>query len=328
MNDPRHPTRRELLTLAVGAFVIAAVPLTARRERRLMRRSAPVMGTVAELAVVHRDERFAQLAMDAAMGELWAVEQQMSRFDPASDVGRTNRAPVGSAVPVSAATAKVLERALHWAAASAGRFDPCVGRAVELWDVTRRTTPPAAAQLQRLAARDLYRALRLEPARDGAARVSIEDADAAIDLGGIAKGYGVDRAVAVLRDWGIENAFVNVGGDLYALGRSADGDPWNVGVRSPADPQALSTTLELEDAAVATSGDYEQFFTFAGRRYHHILDPATAEPRLSPAHSVTVKASCCMDADAAATALFGATPETAARTLRMGATDARVVNTG
>ena len=104
------------------------------------------------------------------------------------------------------------------------------------------------------------------------------DEDMGIDLGGIGKGYGVDRAVAVLREWGFQNGLVNVGGDLYAMGVSEDGDPWNVGVRSPDDPQGLVANLAMSDQAVATSGDYHQYFEHDGRRYHHLLDPTTGAP--------------------------------------------------
>ncbi|MHC4491905.1 MAG: FAD:protein FMN transferase, partial [Planctomycetota bacterium] len=97
------------------------------------------------------------------------------------------------------------------------------------------------------------------------------------------------------------------GGDLYALGASEDGDPWRVGVRSAQDPTRLATTLTLTDMAVATSGDYEQFFKHQGEHYHHLLDPATGAPRKTKAHSLTVTAATCMTADAAATARFGST---------------------
>ena len=147
-------------------------------------------------------------------------------------------------------------------------------------------------------------------------RVRLTDRDAAIDLGGIAKGYAVDRAADALRRRGIARGIVNVGGDLYAIGRSEDGDPWRVGIRSPADPGGLIGTLDVADAAVATSGDYERFFEYRGRRYHHLLDPETAAPRVSAAHSVTIRASSCMDADAAATAVFGRDRADATRVLR------------
>ncbi|MHC5052622.1 MAG: FAD:protein FMN transferase, partial [Planctomycetota bacterium] len=275
-------------------------------RRRLVRRRVPLMGTLAELAVVHDDERVAHAALDAAFDELRAVDATMSRFRPESDVGRANRKAVHAPVPVTRPTAAVLATALRWAEATDGAFDPCLGRAVGLWDVTHRQTPPPAPRVRALAGRRLYRALELDTWRREPV-VRFRDADVALDLGGIAKGYGVDRAVAALRDHGIRDGLVNVGGDLYALGASEDGDPWRVGVRSAQDPNRLATTLTLTDMAVATSGDYEQFFSHRGERYHHLLDPATGAPRRTEARSLTVTAATCMTADAAATARFGTT---------------------
>jgi thiamine biosynthesis lipoprotein len=310
MHEPEkslRPSRRGLLALGVGAFVVVAVPFTLRRgRRRLVRRRVPLMGTLADLAVVHDDERLAYAAIDAALDELSAVDATMSRFLPTSDVGRANRKAAQAPVAVSRPTADVLAAALRWAEATDGAFDPCLGRAVGLWDVTHRKTPPPAPRVQALAGRRLYRALELD-AWQGRPVVRFRDQDVALDLGGIAKGFGVDRAVAALRDHGIEDGLVNVGGDLYALGASEDGDPWRVGVRSAQDPTRLATTLTLTDMAVATSGDYEQFFRHQGEHYHHLLDPTTGSPRKTKARSLTVTAATCMTADAAATARFGST---------------------
>lgn len=309
-----HPTRRQMIALGVGAFVVGVAPFLRRRGDRLVRRTVPMMGTFAELGVVHDDPVIAHACVDAGVAELRRVEWAMSRFTATSDVGRANRLAVRDAVEVSPATATVLEAAIDWAIASDGAFDPCMGRAVELWDVEHRSAPPADAAVRRLAARRLYRALDLSPGPRP--RIRLTDRDAAIDLGGIAKGYGVDRAVDALRRHGITRGIVNVGGDLHAIGRSADGDPWRVGIRSPSDPDGLTGTIEIADAAIATSGDYERFFDHRGRRYHHLLDPATAAPRASATHSVTVRAASCLDADAAATAVFGLDPAEAGRLLR------------
>jgi thiamine biosynthesis lipoprotein len=169
--------------------------------------------------------------------------------------------------------------------------------------------------VQRLAGRRLYRALDLDRWR-GQPVVRFADPDVALDLGGIAKGHGVDRAVEALRARGVGQAVVNVGGDLYALGAAATGAPWRVGIRSPEDPSRLAGELEISDAAVATSGDYLQYFSHGGERYHHLLDPRTAAPRRTPVRSVTVVAGTCLAADAAATAAFGLEPDRAARLLR------------
>jgi len=327
MSDLRSmPSRREVIALGIGAFVVGAVPFTRARYARLVRRTLPVMGTVAEIAVVHADPRWAAGAIDAALDELRRVESTMSRFRADSDVGRVNAAGKGAAVVVGASTARVIDEALRWAAASHGRFEPAFGRATVLWDATTRSAPPAATQARRFAGRDMWRSV--ERGHSGGDDVVVlRDADAALDLGGIAKGYAVDRAVAALRDWGIASALVNAGGDLYALGASADGEDWSIGVRDPRRADGLLATLRVRDRAVATSGDYERFFTFAGRRYHHLLDPTTGEPRVCAMRSVTIAADTCMSADAAGTALFGSPRAEAERLLAAAAPDAEILHT-
>ena len=320
----RRLSRREVLLLGAGAFAVAVVPAALRRNRRrLVRRSIPVMGTIAEISVVHRDPQAAERAIDLALAELRWVDRTMTRYADASDVGRANRLAAHDGVLVSAATALVVREALEWASATGGRFDPALARVSELWDVTRRTAPPAEPLWRRFAGRQLYRALDVEPR---GAQVRFADPDVGIDLGGIAKGYGVDRAVAALRTGGVTDAVVDAGGDLFAMGRSADGDRWRVGIRSPAAPDTIQQSAELEDAAIATSGDYFQGFDYGGRRYGHILDGSTGAPRMTPRHSVSVLADRCLTADAAATAVFGLGPEDAARVLQGAAPSARVVS--
>lgn len=295
--------RREMLTLGVGVFVAASVPWVARAPRRIHRRRVPLMGTIAEIAIVHDDAATVRRAADAAFDALRQTEAQMSRFLPDSDVGRANQYAQRESVRISADTAAVLEQALAWARNTDGRFDPCLGRLSEVWDVGRRRAPPAPDRIAPLAGRGFWQALELDvDARGGAVR--FREQELALDLGGIAKGYGVDQAVAALRRHGIEDALVNVGGDLYALGHSADGDAWRVGVRDAHDPTRIARTLEVRDSAVATSGDYRRYFDYAGRRYHHLLDARTAAPIESASHSATVVEATCMAADAAATAAF------------------------
>jgi thiamine biosynthesis lipoprotein len=305
-----QPSRRELISLGIGAFIVSLPLARWATRRRLVRRTIPVMGTLAEVGVVHDDERIAQAAIEAALDRLVWVDRTMSRFDPESDVGRANRFAALEPVPIHAETAKVLTAAKRWASRTDGIFDPCLGNAVELWSAEGRRSPPPTSEVHRLAGRHLHE--RLEVGRHrGRDVVRFHEADMAIDLGGIAKGHAVDLAVQALRDAGIEDGLVNAGGDLYALGRAEDGGPWEAGVRSPFAPTELLATLRLSDQALATSGDYESYFDYDGRRYHHILDPATAAPRFTASHTITVAADGCMEADAAATACFGTPAEIA-----------------
>jgi len=303
MTDPTRTDRRTFLSLGVGALVLAAVPAGMRRRPALVRRRIPVMGTVAEVAIPTREEGWAQHAIDAAFSELRRVEATMSRFCADSDIGRVN-VGTGLWIPVSYDTASVVEAARRWARISEGRFDPCLGRLSELWDVEARATPPHPDELDGLVSRDGWKLVDVD--RGGSRpRVRLGTHRAAVDLGGIAKGYAVDVAAQALRGFGVADALVNAGGDLVSLGVDVDGEPWRIGIRAPHDPRGVVATIRSSDEAVATSGDYLRFFEHHGRRYHHLLDPSTGRPHEGPTRSITVRARRCLDADAASTALFG-----------------------
>ena len=306
-SDPflrRHPDRREFLTVGMGVFVALSLPLALRRHVTLVKRTFPIMGTIAEVQIAHTDVAYAESAIDAAIAELQWVERTMTRFRSDSDIGRANAGAARDGVRVTPETALVITAALRAASVSDGRFDPAVGTASELWDVLNRHEPPAGDRVQRLAARGFWRKVDLA-GHDRAPTVRFDDPDLHLDLGAIAKGYGVDRATDVLRARDVKHAIVTVGGDLFALGQSPEGDPWTVGIRSPHDRHELAATLRVTDRAVATSGDYERFFRWHGMRFHHLIDPTTAAPRRTPFRSATVLASHCIDADAASTAVFG-----------------------
>lgn len=318
-------TRRQMLAFCGSAFVLLLAPVALRRRRHLVTRTIPVMGTLAEVMVVHHDRREAEAAIDVAFGKLRWVDGTMSRYRASSDIGRANAVAWREAVPVQPATARVLGEALRWAEISDGIFDPGLARLMEIWDVGRRQAPPPRETFARLAGHRLHRAIALDNWR-GRPVVRFLDRETGIDLGGIAKGYAVDLAGEALRASGIRDGVVNAGGDLLAMGRSLDGDPWRVGVRSPRDPSRIDGELSLSNEAVATTGDYLQGFVHRNRRYHHIIDPALAEPRVTSAHSVSVRAARCLTADAAATAVFGLDRPEAERLLARAAPDARIVS--
>jgi thiamine biosynthesis lipoprotein len=296
--------RREFIGLGLGAFVAVAIPRAARRPAGVVRRAMPVMGTIAQFAVVHRDPARAHAAIDAAAAELLWVERTMTRFADSSDVGRANRLAAREGVLVTPETALVAEEALRWADALEGRYDPAIGAVTALWDVRSRHEPPADERVAELAGRRFHRTVEVGTSGGGRA-LRFHGAGAQLDLGSAAKGYGVDRAVAALRESGIAHALVVAGGDLYALGTGPDGEPWDIGIQSPTDERALAGTLRLADRAVATSGTYRQFFRHRGRRYHHLMDPATARPRETAMRSLTIVADSVMHADVATTALYG-----------------------
>ncbi len=309
MTDPRRLIprpfgRREFLAMGTGVFALGALPLALRRHVTVARRTLPVMGTIAEITVVDRSEALAQQAVEAVIADLRFVDAIMTRFRTDSDIGRANLFAGREGVTVGRETAEVIETALHWASASEGRFDPAIGAASELWDVTNRHEPPPTEAVRRLADRAFWRHVDIER-RAGVGTVRYGEPDLHLDLGGIGKGYSIDRAVQTLRALGIQHAIVNLGGDLYALGQSPEGGPWRVGIKSPDDLGSVARTLEVSDRAVATSGDYERFFRYGGERFHHLIDPQTAAPRRTSVRSVTVLADRCIDAEPCAVSVFG-----------------------
>ncbi|HEX9106486.1 MAG TPA: FAD:protein FMN transferase, partial [Longimicrobiales bacterium] len=193
-------TRRKFLALGVGTFVVGSVVPRGLfgSKRQLVRRTVPIMGTIAEIGIVSADVARAQLAIDAALEELYRVNRTMTRFSPNSDIGRANLEAHRRPVEVSAATAQVVGEALRWSEGNAGRWDPAIGKVCALWDVKHRTTPPPADRVAQLAGRKLYQSVEVER-RAGKPILYFRSADAGVDLGGIAKGWAVDRAIDAIR---------------------------------------------------------------------------------------------------------------------------------
>lgn len=242
----------------------------------------------------------------AAVGQ---VDAQMSPWKPHSDLVRLNRASVGDWVDLPAEMLEVLDCALEVQRLSAGAFDPCVGALVDAWGFgAARDTPDAQAiraARQSAAPATAHAPLELDrPAGRARKQVPLQ-----LDLCGIAKGYAVDRMVNVLRQHGVRHALAALDGELRALGGQASGAPWAVAVEHPeAGRRAVHGVIELEELAVATSGDYRRYLEVGDTRIAHTMDPRRCAPVNNAVASVTVLAPTCMLADAWATALLVAGP--------------------
>ncbi len=236
------------------------------------------------------------------------VDEQMSPWKPDSDLQRLNRAPLQTWVALPPETMQVLECALHIEHLSAGAFDAGVGALVDAWGFgAPRDAPDAAAiRAARAAPRPTTRvALEL----DAFGRRARKHGPLQIDLCGIAKGYAVDRMVEVLQRHGVRHALAALDGELRAVGAQADGSPWAVALERPQPGRrAAHGVIELQDLAVATSGDYRHFVQVGEARLAHTMDARRAAPVNNAVASVSVLAESCMHADAWATALLVAGP--------------------
>jgi thiamine biosynthesis lipoprotein len=269
----------------------------------------PTMGTRWS-ATLDADD---SLDMNALQHDLAAavdqVDQQMSPWKPDSDLMRVNRAPLDVWVGLPAEIREVLDCALDVQRQSAGAFDPCVGELVNAWGFGAQGDSPdahairVARQSKPLAA---HACLQLD---SNAGRVR-KRAPLQLDLCGIAKGYAVDRMVHVLQEHGVRHALAALDGELRAVGGQSGGLAWCVALESPElERRAVRGVIELEDLAVATSGDYRRHLEVGGARLAHTMDPRRWVPLNNGVASVTVLARTCMQADAWATALLVAGPD-------------------
>lgn len=268
------------------------------------------MGTRASLELRGEEPALDSLALARVRGRFAAVEAAMSVWDPASELSRANRAAPDSAFTLSPLVGDCVALALELRAASGGAFEPGAGPLMRLWGFTRREgrlpEPDSLAVLLPLLGAYTY---------DPASRAFTRRHPAvALDLGGIAKGFAIDLAVADLRQLGLRSALVDLGGNLFCLGEARRGEAWQVGIRDPLDRERYFAALALRDEAVATSGSYERFVTIDGRRYGHIMNPATGRPAEGLLSATTVCETAALG-DGLSTTLFVLGPEGARRLL-------------
>jgi len=235
----------------------------------------PVMGTEIQITLQADDARAAADAVRAARDELLRLDALLSEWRADSPISAVNRGAGGPPVPVPRELYDLVERSLQAAERSGGAFDPTWASMRGLWrfgDAQDETVPSDAAIEQARKNVD-WRGVRLDPVHTA---IGLR-AGQALGLGGIAKGFAVDRLVAMFRDRGLANFAIRLGGDLFAAG-TRNGRPWRAGIQDPRDPERTFAVAPVTDQAFSTSGDYERFFVKDGVRYHHIIDPATGRP--------------------------------------------------
>ncbi len=259
-------------------------------------RTALIMGTLVEIKGVGLDDKDMEGAISDAFDAMRREEARFSTRIETSQISAINRAI--TAIEVDPEVLAVLQLGQRISRQSEGAFHPGLGRLLKLWNF--EAVSPRVPALSEVNA--LLPALIGEPVAISGSAVKLLNPDLQLDLGGIAKGYAVDRALAVLRAAGIESASVNAGGDIGLLGGHAE-RPWKIGIQHPRKTGQLLATLELRDRAVVTSGDYERFFLQDGMRYHHVFDPRTGFPARA-CQSVSVVTATVAEADALATAAF------------------------
>lgn len=293
--------RSTALTLCLGIlFLLAACGGEAPRQ--VLRGST--MGTTWSVVYAPNGSLSAEALQTLLEDELGTINNALSTYMPDSEISQLNANDSAKPIVLSEPFAQVLGTALRIGALTEGAYDVTVGPLVELWGFGRAdfrgAVPPRAAIERALGQVGAHR-LSWEPA----ARQILQPVGYSLDLSSIAKGYAVDRLSALLLQQGLRHTLVEIGGELRARGGRPEGGPWRLAIESP-DPagQRFLEALTLGDGAVATSGDYRNFFELDGQRYSHLVDPRSGYPVTHDLVSVTVVHDSCMSADAWATALI------------------------
>ncbi|MFC1544554.1 FAD:protein FMN transferase [Gemmatimonadota bacterium] len=284
-----------------------------------------VMGTVMTVKIRGVDHETAESAAAIVVDEAHRLHKIFDPHDSLSEMSLLNRAVAagGGTVPISSDAAWLLAAAIAVRDSSGRSFDPALGELIDLWGFSEEKSAKDIPDSLKLAAiaDSLASAARIFLSADNSSAI-VPPGAGRLDVGGIAKGYAVDRVIEILDSLGIANALVNLGGEIGVLGVGSNGSSWRVGIQHPRMAAShLGVVNETAGWYVATSGDYERFFIRNGHRYHHILNPATGFPATENAViSTTVIASSCLLADALATAAFVLGPEEGIRFLeRQGA---------
>jgi len=235
------------------------------------------MGTIFTVAVYGRDRTFLAEVLEQVFDEVDRLDEQMSNYKPESELSAINREAAGHPVILEPGLFHLLEICVQRSKQTGGAFDITVGPLMKSWGFFRgRGRLPTSAEISDVLQRVGYRHLKLDAERR---TIRFDESGVEIDLGGIAKGYAVDRAVDILRSNGITSALVSSGtSSIYALGSPPGAQGWKITLRDPYDEHRPADVIHLQNYSLSTSGNYERFFEIDGKSYCHIMNPHTGWP--------------------------------------------------
>jgi FAD:protein FMN transferase len=298
---------QRILKVVVTAVVIFIIGLSVtvyfKRQRPSARELRFALGTLCEIEIVGLEKDRAAVLIDEGFSLIKQFERQLSIYDAESEVSRANKFASMMPVPISRTTYDVIKASLGYANESDGLFDITVLPLVATWGFSsKKFVKPSQTAIDSARGRVDWKKVMLINAGDSYS-IEFRASDMQIDLGGIAKGYICDMVRDAFLKAGVKDFMVNIGGNIYAHGRSRKNNFWVAGVRNPRERSEIIEKVVLVNEAIATSGDYERFFMEDGKRYSHILDPRTGYP-VQGTVAVTVIAPSALQTDAASTIIF------------------------
>jgi len=282
--------------------------LTGCEQRPLVyQQQVLALGTLVDISIYGVDEQQAAKAVTAVTNSMEAIHHDWHAWQPSKLTYINEQLAAGNSISLNKEQQQLIQTGISLARQSKDLFNPAAGKLIALWgfhsDERPGTAPPSETDIKVLVKADASMSkLTLDNNQ-----LSTSNPEVMIDVGGYAKGYAVDQAIDELRRMGINNAIINAGGDLRAIGAKND-RPWRIGIRHPRQAGVIASLETQGDESVFTSGDYERYFEFNGQRFHHIIDPRSGRPAQGTS-SVTIIHRDASTADAAATAVFIAGPK-------------------
>ena len=283
-----------------------------KQELKLFKKASLSMGTVFEATIYAPDKYVAEKTFNDVFQEINRLDYLMSNYKKESVLSELNKNASAEPANCNKELASVIEQSLQYSDITDGAFDITIGPLMKKWGFFKKQGRiPNKEELESVLESVSYKNIIIEEKtikslakNPGTVKtVFFKNPDTRIDLGGIGKGYAVDRAVSVLKQNGISSALINFAGNIYTFGTPPGKDSWVIGLQHPRESEGLLGTFEIKDKAVSTSGDYEKFFTIEGKRYSHIIDPRTGHP-VKGIVSVTIVTDNATRADALSTGVF------------------------
>lgn len=294
-----------LLGLVLISIIATITGCGSERTETPISRTEFMMDTIITLKIYDEND---EKILDRAIKRLEEIETEMSVSIENSDVNKINKNAGVKPVQVNKDVYNVLERAKYYSTLSNGTYEPTIGPLVDLWNITgddeadrERASIPSKEQINEKLNIVDYNDLELMEDN----YVYLKRKEMKLDLGGIAKGYAADEVKKIFAENGVKSAILDLGGNIYAIGQKDNGDPWRIGVTNPFDPSnSYIGVLEVEDKSIVTSGDYERYITYKGKKYHHIISPKTGYPSENEVRGVSIISDESIDGDALSTTLF------------------------
>jgi len=287
-----------VVVICVVIAVLLSAVIVQKYRLKPLKQTEMIMGTLVEITVIPGNEKAIREAFEA----LRKVDALMSTYKEDSEISILNRE---GRAQVSEETLEVIEDAIKFSNLTDGAFDITCRPLINLWKRAKKEEKvPTEEEIEEAISLVDYQRIILE-----ANQIRLEKKGMQIDLGGIAKGYAVDKAIEALKKNGVKRALVNAGGDLYALGTDRQGEKWQIGVQDPREENKIIDIIKVKDKAVATSGDYRRYFSLEGKRFSHIVNPKTGLTVQDVPMSVTIIGPDATTTDALSTGVFVLGPE-------------------